>query len=148
MGWYGHLGIWVGRYDDDMALGRHWGFAVTARQDWITPPSHPVGLLRTAPMFEIRRGLDLLVVGFSGFIAGGPLLETQAKATALSGGTARIGGNVKWRFHASWGLNLRVEAGVDVFDEASGPIRVGGQLGVTLGIEFAEMFKNKKDHDE
>ena len=110
LGWHGGVGLWVGRYDEDMALGRHWGFAASVRQDWIPGAQQ----LRTAPMLEVRRGFDLLAVGFSAFVAGGPLLHTGS-GPLFAGGTARLGGNVKWRFHANWGLNLRVEGGVDLY---------------------------------
>jgi len=134
VGWHAGLGLWVGKYDDDMALGRHWAFTASVRQDWL-----PGDLtLRSAGMLEIRRGFDLVVVGFSGFVSAGPLLHTVS-TTEVIGGAARVGGNVKWRFHAHWGLNLRVDAGVDVY--TTGPtVQVGGALGATLGLEFTDLF--------
>ncbi|MEM6930257.1 MAG: hypothetical protein AAF602_25175, partial [Myxococcota bacterium] len=62
-------GGWFGRYDDDFAIGRHWWFGATGR---LRARSARVEI---APMIEIRRGIDLLVAGVQGFVAGGVVLD-------------------------------------------------------------------------
>lgn len=125
------LGWWVGTYDDQYAFGKYWMFGPTGRVDWL-PGAHA---LAVTPMFELRRGIELFVVGLAPFVAGG--VTTSA---ALDGGpaapigwTARGGLQVKFRRSRFWGLSLRVEAGAD----GLGGGKYGFAGGVLIGPTFA-----------
>ncbi|MCB9680246.1 MAG: hypothetical protein H6733_02140 [Alphaproteobacteria bacterium] len=135
VGWTAAVGGWLGRYDDDYALGRHWGVGARFRQDVQLAPGRRT--LRSAPMLEVRRGVDLLVVGLHVAVLGGPLLETTLDAsttpgTRLAGGTARLAGDVVYRFRPHAGLALRVETGVDVDALHAEPV-----LAATVGFTFS-----------
>jgi hypothetical protein len=118
------LGWWSGTYDDQYAFGRYWWVGPTGRVDW------QADTLRVAPMLEIRRGIELIVVGLSIGAAGGPLLRVEDGTDV--GWTARALGQVKLRRSRFWGFSLRVEAGVDGFGD-----RVGFTGAMLLGGSFA-----------
>jgi hypothetical protein len=137
VGWMAAIGGWTGKYDTDFSLGRHVGFAAVVRQD--IQLNSDRRLLRTAPMFQVHRGIDLLVVGVQVGAAAGPLMvTTQSTGTEVVGATARVVGAVKYRFRPRWGLLLRLEAGLDI--ERSKPQPA---LGLTIGLAFASPTKKK-----
>jgi hypothetical protein len=130
VGWHAGVGGWFGRYDDACAIGRHVGLGLEVRQDVQLHPG--ARELRTAPMLEVRRGIDLLVVGVRVSVLGGPLITTPFGAPSrVDGGTVRVAGAVHYRFVPRVSAYVRLEAGVDVVDV------VQPALGVLLGVELA-----------
>lgn len=126
LGWQAAVAGWWGRYDDAYAIGRRWSVGLRVRQDIQPQTAREV---RTAPMLEVRRGIDLLVLGIHAGVAGGPLLSSNAEQPhGLIGGTARAFGGATWRTSPSWGVQLQVEAGVDVSTRAQ------PSIGVLLGV--------------
>lgn len=125
------LGIhgWIGKYDDDLAIGRQWSFGLRLRSDAAFPPGPAEHRLH--PTLEVARGVDLLVVGLRVGLLGGPTLTTDLDAggTRLAGGTARVFGDVAYRFHRTWSTWLRLESGVDV-----DALRAEPALGVLVGV--------------
>lgn len=117
------VGWWTGVYDDQYAFGRYWWVGPTVRADW-----RPDGF-GLSPMLEIRRGLELIVVGVAPFLAGGLTIDPDQEVLGFTG---RGGVQLKFRRTRYWGISLRVEAGVDVVDSA-----VGFAGGVLLGPSFA-----------
>lgn len=124
------LGWWVGPYDDDYALGRFWAVAVTGRVD-VLPRD---GSLRVAPLLEIRRGMDLIVLAPHAFVAGGPVLTGDTL-----GWTARAGGGLKFRRTKTFGFTGRLEAGMDGVGAALSPV-----VGLTLGVGWSTPAKKRK----
>ncbi len=121
------LGWWSGTYDDQYAFGRYWWVGPTGRVDWREDA------LRVAPLLEVRRGIELIVVGLSVGAAGGPLIRVDGVEDATDvGWTARALGQVKLRRSRFWGFSLRLEAGVDGFGD-----QVGFTGAVLLGGSFA-----------
>jgi hypothetical protein len=106
------LGWWTGTYDDQYAFGRYWWVGPTGRVDW-RPDT-----LRIAPLLEIRRGIELIVVGLSFGAAAGPLVRIEEASDV--GWTARAIGQAKLRRSRFWGFSLRLEAGVDVIGDQAG----------------------------
>lgn len=138
VGWSAALGGWVGRYDDSFSIGRHVGFGAVVRQDLIFRPDATI--LRTAPMLQVHRGIDLLVVGLELGGAVGPLLQTTLGGeTVVTGGTARLVGALKYRFERRTSLLLRLDVGVDVETDAVQP-----SLGLVLGFQFAGPARRAK----
>lgn len=117
------LGWWTGVYDDQYAFGRYWWIGTTVRADW-RPDTF--GL---TPMLEIRRGLELIVVGVAPFVAGGLTVDPGGDTL---GATGRAGVELKFRRSRYWGLSLRLEAGADVVDST-----VGFAGGALIGVSFA-----------
>lgn len=134
------VGWWTGRYDDQFALGRHWGVGLSVRQHRVLVPERFTfnTALHTLPMIEVRRGIDLLVVGVGARVAVGPIFQVWTGhpegtgAPPMDAGVAlRVGGIAKYRFKPKFGITLDVEGGVDVLGgEAQGH---GAAL---LGLEF------------
>ncbi len=106
-GWSGGVAWWWGRYDDVYAIGRFTALGITARQAWIA------GALETIPALELRRGSDVIVVGYHGFVSAGPVFRAQA-----IGAEVLVGGGVKWRFKPKLGLGLKLGAGAAWVDGA------------------------------
>ncbi len=105
-GWAGSAGWWFGPYDKAYSIGRFTGVGATVRQDLSSAG------LRTVPMLEVRRGLDLIVANAHGFLGGGPVLLANSRHPP--GIAARAGFGARFRFHRFWGVGLRLEAGADV----------------------------------
>lgn len=126
-GWTAGAAIWWGRYDEVYALGRFTSLGITLRQAW------HVGTLETIPALELRRGNDVLVVGYHAFLSVGPVLRGGAV-----GGEALLGGGVKWRFLPKLGLLLRVGGGAAWVDG-----RWSGRALVRLGLEAATPFAHR-----
>lgn len=135
LGWTVGVGGWFGKYDESFAIGRHIAFTARIRQD-ATFGSRGA-MLRSAPMLEVTRGVDLLVVGLRAGAAGGAILETP-----LGGGPTEVGGTVRgfgavvYRFRPRVGLTLRVDAGVDIIGG-----RVQPSVGTLLGLTFLAPLK-------
>jgi hypothetical protein len=123
----GHLGLgwWVGTYDDQYAFGKYWAFGPSVRFDLVP------GTWSAAPMFEIRRGVELIVVGVAPFVAGGPVLASVEGAEPALGWTARTGVNLKLRRTRFWGLTARLELGAE---------GVGGNVGFAGGLLLGGAF--------
>jgi hypothetical protein len=117
------IGWWTGTYDDQYAFGRYWWIGPTVRVDW-RPDAF--GL---TPMLEIRRGVELIVVGIAPFVAGGLTVDP---GQAVVGFTGRGGLQLKFRRSRYWGISLRLEGGVDVVEST-----VGFAGGALLGASFA-----------
>lgn len=126
-----HIGLWTGKYDDAYSLGRYWSAGPTLRVDW-RPDA-----LRLAPMLEVRRGVDILLLGGHLFIAGGALsFHPEEGPASPIGWTARTGLGVKLRRHAHWGWIGRFEVGLDQLDgqtAATLALIVGGSFARPLG---------------
>ena len=127
LGWEAAFGWWAGRYDDAYAIGRYWSVGATLRQDWIR------GAIRSEPMLELRHGIDLIVVGWFPFVAGGPVFDE----TELVGGTARLGFGFEFRRTRYLGLTLRLVGGADF-----GGGDVGGAGAALLGFQFSKPGKS------
>lgn len=122
-------GWWFGPYDDSYALGRFWALALTQRFDYL--PSG--GASRYAPMFEIRRGMDLFVIAPHLFLAGGPVVDLAAPGRL--GGTLRAGGGLKFRRTRRTGIVGRLEAGADLLGGAVSPV-----VAVTFGVGWSTPY--------
>lgn len=136
IGWQAGGGGWIGRYDDDYALGRYWGFGFIGRQDRVYLPGG--ASLRTVPLIEVRRGMDLLVLGVQGYVAAGPLFSAQTGHSLQVGGAIRAGGGIKYRFKPHWGLTATAEAGVDILGGSA-----QARLALRLGVEFSTPIRKK-----
>jgi len=120
-------GAWFGRYDDDFAIGRHWWLGATGRV------RGRAGRVELAPMLEVRRGIDLLVAGVQGFVAGGVVVDVAGAEEARPVGFTAIGGLVtRYRRTRHVSALLRLEGGVDVVDGRVTPV-----VGATVGVGWA-----------
>ena len=120
LGWHAGGGWWFGPYDDVHAVGRYVGLGVVGRQDFVGAP-------RTAGMLELRRGMDLIIAGVQGSVAGGVVTESGAL-----GWTGRAAFTGRFRRHRFWSLSLRLEAGADGIANTITPTG-----GVLLGVAFS-----------
>jgi len=100
------FGWWVGPYDDSYAIGRFWSVGGVARV-----ASRPGGL-RATPLLEVRRGVDLIVASWHGFLSAGPMIQAS-DGQSVVGASVRTGFGAEFRTSRFWGLTLRVEAGPD-----------------------------------
>lgn len=118
------VGGWTGRYDDDFAIGRHWWIGATGRL------RASASRVEVAPVLEVRRGIDLLVAGVQGFVAGGPVIDVAGSEPARPVGFTGMAGIVgRYRRTRHVSLTLRLEGGVDVVGGQVGPV-VGALIGV------------------
>ena len=117
------LGWWSGVYDDQYAFGHYVAIVANGRVDWRR------SALVVAPTLEVRRGLELIVVGLYGGLGGG--LVATSDGSAL-GWTARASGGAKLRRSRFVGLSVRLEAGVDGVGDA-----IGFAGGALLGVSYA-----------
>lgn len=129
----GGLGTWWGNYDADYLLGRSWGVGVAFRADLRTDPDR----IRMAPSLELRRTIDLLVLGFRWRVMAGPEWEGDQLGVG-----ARLGGSVKVRPTATWGPTLDAEVGAAWVGE-----RVSPRIGLSLGFEVATPVRRRKKDD-
>jgi hypothetical protein len=113
------VGVWRGKYDDELSFGRFWSLGLAVSQGW-DPDA-----IATSWMLEARRGLDLIVVGVHGFAAAGPMLLGDEP-----GLSARVGGALELRRTSTLGLAVRVEGGVDAVGGDARPAFL-----VTLGVQ-------------
>jgi len=125
------LGWWRGNYDHGYLLGRAWGVGVATRVDLFGPE------LRVAPSLEIRRMIDLLVLGFRWRVLAGPEWEDDQLGVGL-----RVGGTIKVRPTPTVGPTLDLEAGAAWVDG-----KVSPRLAVSLGVEVALSWKGKERND-
>lgn len=116
------LGWWWGVYDDQYAFGRYWAVVANGHADWRRDA------LVITPTVEVRRGLELIVVGLYGGLGGGAVLGPEG----APGWTARASAGAKLRRTRFFGLSLRLEAGVDAIGDTMG---FGGAA--LLGGSFA-----------
>lgn len=117
------IGAWFGPYDDDYAIGRYTGVGVGVRPGVLGTPSLP-----GAALIEVRRGLDLLVVGAHVFAAAGPMFDGDHAALI------EVGGGAKGRFRPTGryvGWQVRARAGAAIGQG------VAAEAGLTLGVELA-----------
>lgn len=139
------LGGWWGRYDREGALGRHVAVLVNVRSDFAAERAYGVQH-HLMPTLEVRRGVDLLVIGYRVGGQVGPWLGLPlTRAEVVTGGepprdgpiglTARAMGMLVWRARPPLGVYLRVDAGVDVDLRAGTPNPVQPALGVLVGFE-------------
>jgi hypothetical protein len=135
-GWTVAMGGWFGKYDDSFAIGRRVDVGVRVTQQLVRPDTgvDRDWILRSAPMLEARRGIDLLVVALRFGGAVGPLVnrDLHGPADLELGATIRANGAVGWRFVPRASLMLRLEAGIDVIGRHVDPV-----LGLTVGLEVA-----------
>ena len=120
------LGVswWWGPYDSSYAIGRYWSLGLVDRLDAIP------GGFELSPMAEIRRGVDLIVVGWAVGLGVGPTLPLVAGGSL--GGTARASVTGEFRRHRFWSLSLRIEAGATWLDG-----QAAGTASVLLGTQFS-----------
>ena len=124
-GWGASAMFWWGRYDDVYALGRFNAIGVTVRQAWLD------GALVTTPALEYRRGNDVVVVGYHGFVSVGP--DFRGGSVGIE---ALAGGRVKYRFAPKWGVGLEA-AGGPVWH----PEDWSGRVVFRLFVEYATPFR-------
>ena len=125
------LGYWWGNYDRDFLLGRSWGVGLAARADLFGPE------LRLAPALEVKRTVDLLVVGYRWRVLVGPELDGDALGVG-----ARLGAGLKVRPSPYIGPTLDVEAGAAWVDG-----KVSPRFGLHLGVEVAFSWSGREDRD-
>lgn len=123
---FASLGWWDGNYDDSYAIGRYWAAHLNGRLDWF-----PTASTRIAPTLEVRRGLDLVVVGWYFGVGGGPVLVPTSDGTTLGGG-GRVAFAGEFRRTRFLGFTARLEAGADVVGGA-----VAGSASLLLGGQFS-----------
>lgn len=123
------VGGWFGKYDDALALGRHWGVGVTV--EGLQRPLDDAKPWVVAPQVTVHRSIDLLVVGLRGGLSGGPLLRLDREEQRAVGGTVRVHGTVAWRFKPPLALGLRLHAGVDVENGQASPT-----VGLTTSLQW------------
>lgn len=124
LSWEAGAGWWFGPYDEDYAIGRFTSVGVGLRQDLRG------GALFTALPVEVRRGLDVIVLGGHGFLAAGPTFAGDDVGALVEGGAG-----VKGRFRFSGpfvGYVLRARLGAEI-----GGGDVIGRGALTLGVEWA-----------
>lgn len=124
--------LWAGRYDDQYAIGRYWSVGPTFRADYTLATSTTPAALRLAPLFEVRRGLELIVVGLNGFVGGGPLFVAPDDGELTLGATARAGLGLEYRRSRFWGVAVRLEGGADFVGDS-----VGAVAGALVGFQFS-----------
>lgn len=124
---------WWGRYDHSYAIGRYWSLGVNNRFDLQLATDD----LRVAPMLELRRGNDLIVVGTYMALAAGPLVVSTNDGS-LMGGTGRLALCGEFRRHRFWGSTLRIEAGADYLNGS-----VGAAGALLLGVQFSRPGDNQ-----
>lgn len=112
------IGVWSGNYDDRLALGRSWGVGVATRADFAG------GALRVAPHVEVRRQVDLLVVGLRWRVQAGPEWHDGAWGVG-----ARAGGRVAYRIRPALAPHLDLEAGAAY---VAGAVRPAMSIGIGL----------------
>jgi hypothetical protein len=128
----GSVGVWRGNYDDAFALGRSWGWGASVRVDFRGDST------RVAPMLELRRTLDLLVLGLRWRVMAGPEWEGDKLGVG-----ARVGGTVKVRPSPFVGPTLDLEAGAAWIDG-----RVGPRIALSLGIGGAFPVAGRKPPEQ
>jgi hypothetical protein len=84
---------------------------------------------------EFRRGIDLLLLGTYVGLASGPVWDTDGDL----GGSVRLLGGVKYRFHPLWSVGLRLEGGVDIFSDG-----VGAQAGLLVVMGWSPPFRQSQ----
>ncbi len=104
------LHAWWGRYDADFVLGRNVSLGVVA--NLATAGDNPT--VRT--MISLRRGVDLVVAGWHGSLAAGPIWTSDGL-----GAGARAGAGLTWRASKQAGLGLSVDGGVDLIHRRPHP---------------------------
>lgn len=120
---FASLGWWVGTYDDSYAIGRYWSVNLNGRIDY-----QPDGATRIAPALELRRGVDLVVVGWYFGVGGGPVAVLDGPV----GAGGRLAFGAEFRRTRFLGLTLRLEAGADAVGD-----RVAGAGALLLGFQFS-----------
>jgi hypothetical protein len=115
---------WFGPYDDSYAIGRYWAIGTTDRVDF-----GPAGL-SLAPMLELRRGTDLIVLGMWSGLAGGPLIALGDDT--VIGATGRFIAGAEFRRSRFWGFTGRIELGADMLGDT-----VVGVGSLQLGLQFS-----------
>jgi hypothetical protein len=133
--WRVDAGVWFGPYDNEFALGRFWSVGVGLRQDLRD------GGLHSAVVAEVRRGMDIIVLGGHVWLAGGP----QWIAPQQLGAVADAGVGIKARirtFGPLLGILLRLGGGVETGrGGAPDASAVAGRGTATLGFEFAKPWR-------
>lgn len=126
--WLLGFGWWFGPYDDSYALGRYVALGVVARQELIG------GTLRTAPLLELSRGIDVIVAGGNFGIGGGPVLtvDLAGDAGTAIGAAGRLHVGGEFRRSRFWGFTARLEGGADYVE---GTISGAGSL--LIGFQFS-----------
>lgn len=131
-GGQGSLGIWWGNYDDRRALGRSWGLGAALRYE------HRSAQPRVAPMLELRRQIDLLVVGLRWRVQAGPEIHGD-----VLGVGARVGGSAMVRVRPWFGPTLNLDVGAAY---VGGQVRPSGLA--TLGFEGSFRLFDRRRQQE
>jgi hypothetical protein len=113
---------WWGRYDEEYALGRYFALGADLTAGFASGAPSGRGLI------QVRRGVDLLVVGWHLGLGAGPALASSGTL----GGAARAELGVRLRRSRTVAFALRLDAGADWLDGAVHPAG-GATLGLSLG---------------
>lgn len=144
------VGGWTGKVDDAFSIGRTWSFGARAHTDFAFEPDR-LGT-RTAVTLEFHRTIYLLVVALKFGAQAGAVVRLPDPITGLGcdhadacprpaiGGTVLADASLVYRFHRSWGLQLKGEIGMDV-GATDYPVAPVGD--VLLGLVFEAPAKRK-----
>lgn len=127
-GWQLSGGFWFGKHDNAYAIGKYTGIGVTARQSLLR------GELVTEPMLEVRYGADIVVVTTQLFASVGP----QFRAGDV-GVSALVGGGLKYRMTARFGITGRLGVGASFIDGTP-----GFRSDLTFGVEWASPWERRE----
>jgi hypothetical protein len=129
------LGAWWGNYDDALALGRSWGLGAAVRLDARR------GEPRVAPMVELRRQIDLLILG----LRWRALAGAEWHGDALGVG-ARVGGSLMIRVRPQIGPFIDLEAGGGYVGGAFRPAMAAG-VGVASALRLTDARRRGERRD-
>ncbi|MFK7928651.1 MAG: hypothetical protein AB8H79_10725 [Myxococcota bacterium] len=118
----GSTGVWWGNYDSGFLLGRSWGVGADVKVDLFGPN------VRVAPSLELRRTVDLLVIGYRWRVLAGPEWDGEDL-----GGSLRVGGALKVRPNRYIGPTLNAEVGAAY---VGGKFSPRGTVGIGVEISF------------
>lgn len=128
LGVRGSTGVWWGNYDTGFLLGRSWGIGAAVRVDLFGPQ------MRVAPSLELRRTVDLLVIGYRWRVLAGPEWDGDAV-----GASARLGGTLKVRPNRYIGPTLDAEIGAAYI---GGKVSPRGLIGIGVEVAFPVAGRN------
>ncbi len=142
--WSVGVGGWWGKGDAGGAIGRNVAIVARWRSEVVGDRWH------NTPGLEVRRGIDLIVLGirFGGFV-GPRFVSAWPPASgvgdvALEGLSVLAHGGLAWRFRPPAALLLRLDAGVDVDTRPAARHPVTPALGLMVGFEVTPVLVRKR----
>lgn len=126
------VGFWKGNYDRDLALGRSWGLGLSTL--WINAQDGHV----VAPAVELKRSVDLIVVGYRWRVNAGPEVQNGEW-----GGHLSVGGTFKYRPRPWIGPTLDAQLGA-VYREG----QIQPRAVVSLGVEMVSALRKRQRQQE